>query len=218
MNNRNEHHKITTLFLDIGGVLLSDGWDRDSRKNAATLFELDDAVMEERHQLNFATYELGKITLDEYLGRVIFYNVRSFSTNEFRAFMYAQSKPILAMIEMMIRLKKQHKLKVVAVSNEARELNDYRIKTFKLNELIDFFVSSCFVHIRKPDTDIYLEALDMAQASVQNVLYIDDQLMFVEVAKGLGIKGIHHTDYESTTAKLNTFGLTQLNENRDEAP
>jgi putative hydrolase of the HAD superfamily len=199
---------ITTLFLDIGNVLLSDGWDHESRKNSTLIFNLDHKEMEERHSLNFEIFEQGKITLDEYLERVVFYEDRSFTPDEYKTYMYEQSKPYPEMIEMIIHLKKQHKLKVVAVSNEARELNDYRIKTFKLDEFIDFFVSSCFVHLRKPDTDIFLEALDMAYTSAENVLYIDDQLMFVEVARTLGINSIHHTDRLSTIKKLDAFGLT----------
>ena len=201
-----EHH-ITTLFLDIGGVLLSDGWDRESRKNSTVIFNLDHKEMEERHHLNFETYELGKITLDEYLERVVFYKGRTFTSNEFKEFMYNQTKPYPEMIGMIIHLKRQYGLKVGVVSNEGRELNEYRIKKFKLNEFVDFFISSCFVHLRKPDADIFLEALDIAQMPIGQVLYIDDQPMFVEIARNLGISSIHHTDHSSTITKLNSFGL-----------
>ena len=93
------------------------------------------------------------------------------------------------------------------VNNEARELNSHRIQRFKLNELIDFFISSCFVHFRKPDADIFRLALDVAQASAEQVVYIDDQPMFVQVAEGLGIRSIRHTDYQSTRAQLASLGL-----------
>jgi len=202
-----KEYSITTLFLDIGGVLLTDGWNRESRKNAAKIFKLDHDDMEERHHLTFDTYEVGKISLDEYLKRVVFYEKRSFTSNEFKEFMYAQSKPYHEMIKIISRLKKQYSLKVAVVSNEGRELTEYRIKKFELYDFVDFFISSCFVHLRKPDVDIFQAALDIAQIQGKHVVYIEDRPMFVQVAEGLGIYGIHHTDYKSTIAKLNSFGL-----------
>ncbi len=199
---------ITTLFLDIGGVLLTNGWDRGIRTLASEKFGLDYKEMDERHHLTFDTYEEGKLSLDEYLNRVVFYQERSFSRDEFKAFMYAQSRPFPEMIELMRGLKNQYGLRVAAVSNEGRELTVYRVGQFKLGTFIDFFVSSCFVHYRKPDADIYRIALDIAQVSPQQVVYIDDRPMFVEVAQGLGIPGIIHSGYESTQKTLETLGLS----------
>ena len=199
---------ITTLFLDIGGVLLTNGWDHNVRKQAAEKFGLDYDEMNERHHLTFDTYEEGKLSLDEYLSRVVFYQERSFSREEFKAFMYAQSQPFPEMIELMRGLKKQYGLEVAAVSNEGRELTVYRVQQFKLGSIIDFFVSSCFVHYRKPDADMYRIALDIAQVRPEQVVYIDDRAMFVEVAQGLGIRGIVHRGYEFTQKALETFGLT----------
>ena len=198
---------ITTLFLDIGGVLLTNGWDHHARRRAATSFKLDLAEMEDRHHLTFDTYEEGKLTLKEYLNRVVFYRKRAFSRDQFRRFMFAQSKPFPKMIELVRRLKARYGLKVVVVSNEARELNAHRIQRFKLAGLVDCFVSSCFVHVRKPDTDIFRFALDIAQAPVGKVLYIDNTPMFVQIAEGLGIRSIYHTTYGSTCEKLSSFGL-----------
>jgi putative hydrolase of the HAD superfamily len=207
----NKKNIITTLFLDIGGVLLTDGWDRTSRKNAAFIFDIDHDAMEERHHLTFDTYELGKISLEEYLKRVVFYADRSFSYDAFKEFMYAQSKPFPEMIKIISQLKKQYGLKVAVVSNEGRELNDIRIKNFRLHDFVDFFISSCFVHLQKPDMEIFRMALDMSQAAPEQVLYIDDQPMFVELAQSLGMNGIHHTDIESTVEKLKEFGLQNAN-------
>jgi putative hydrolase of the HAD superfamily len=203
-----KENNITTLFLDIGGVLLSDGWNRQSRKMAAETFKLDIQDMEDRHHLTFDTYEVGKITLDEYLKRMVFYEKRNFSYEDFKQFMFAQSKPFREMIQLISQLKKQYGLKVAVVSNEGRELTEYRIKKFKLHELVDFFISSCFVHLRKPDADIFQVALDIAQIPAEQVLYVEDRPMFVQVASGLGINGIHHTGYISTIEKLNSFGLS----------
>lgn len=200
-------YNITALFLDIGGVLLTDGWGRASRKKGASVFDIEHKEMEERHHLTFSTYELGKITLDEYLKRTVFYTDRNFSYGAFKEFMYAQSKPYPEMIKIISYVKKRHGLKIVVVSNEGWELNDYRIKEFKLNVFTDFFISSSFVHLQKPDIDIFKMALDMAQVRAEHILYIDDQLMFVQLAESLGMNGLHHTDVGSTIEKLNSFGL-----------
>lgn len=198
---------ITTLFLDIGGVLLTNGWDHNIRTRAAGKFNLDYEEMNERHHLTFDTYEEGKLSLDEYLKRVVFYQQRSFSREEFKAYMYAQSKPFPEMIELVRGLKAQYNLQVAAVSNEGRELTVYRVQQFKLGTFIDFFISSCFVHYRKPDADLYHIALDIAQVHPEQVVYIDDRPMFVEVAQGLGIRGIIHTSYQATSKALEQFGL-----------
>jgi putative hydrolase of the HAD superfamily len=201
------HQGITCVFLDIGGVLLTNGWDHLARKRAAKTFNLKWAEMENRHNLNFATYEEGKLTLEEYLGRVVFYEKRPFTRAQFQRFMFAQSKPYPEMIELFARMKVRHGLKIAVVSNEARELNAHRIREFKLDGFVDAFISSCFVHIRKPDADIFRLALDIAQAPARQVVYIENTPMFVEIAEGLGIRGILHTDYKSTCAKLASFGL-----------
>jgi putative hydrolase of the HAD superfamily len=198
---------ITALFLDVGGVLLTDGWDHHARKRAATNFKLEWAELEERHSLNFNIYEEGKLTLEEYLGRVVFHQKRPFTRAQFRRFMFAQSKPFPEMIELVRKLKAKYGLKIAVVSNEARELNAYRIRKFKLNGFVDFFISSCFVHVRKPDADIFRLALDIAQAPARQVVYIENTPMFAQIAEGLGIRSILHTDYGSTRAKLASFGL-----------
>ncbi len=202
---------ITTLFLDIGGVLLTNGWDHNIRRRAAEKFSLDYDEMNERHHLTFDTYEEGKLSLDGYLNRVVFYQERPFSREEFKAFMYSQSKPFPEMIELMRGLKSQHGLEIAAVSNEGRELTMYRVQQFNLGSVIDFFISSCFVHYRKPDEDMYRIALDIAQVSPERVVYIDDRAMFVEVARGLGIAGIIHTGYDTTRTALEELGLSLKN-------
>jgi putative hydrolase of the HAD superfamily len=199
--------EITTLFLDIGGVLLTDGWDHHARKRAATNFKLELAEMEDRHHLTFDTYEEGKLTLEEYLGRVVFYQNRPFTRAQFRRFMFAQSKPYSEMIKLVAQLKVRHRLKIAVVSNEARELNSHRIRKFKLYEFVDLFISSCFVHVRKPDADIFRLALDIAQTPARQVIYIENTPMFVQIAEGLGIRSILHTDYKSTCTKLASLGL-----------
>jgi putative hydrolase of the HAD superfamily len=199
--------KVKTLFLDVGEVLLTDGWDHLARRRAAKHFKLVWSQMEARHRLVFETHEEGKLTFEEYLGWVVFYEKRKFTRNEFRDFMFAQSKPYPRMIELIARLKARHGLKIVVVSNESREVNAYRIRTFKLDQLVDTFVSSCFVHARKPDADIFRLALDLAQTPRSQVVFIDNTAMFVEIAEGLGIRSILHVGYRSTCATLASLGL-----------
>lgn len=198
---------VTTLFLDIGGVLLSNGWGHKSRKSAAEFFKLNYNEMQDRHKLTMVTYEEGKLTLSEYLNRIVFYQKRPFTLSQFREFMFSQTTPNLEMIEFIQQLKEKYQLKIAVVNNEARELNEYRINKFKLNQFVDFFISSCFVHFRKPDADIFRIALDIAQVPAEHVVYIEDMQMFVDVAMDLGIRGIRHKNYLSTSIELSSMGL-----------
>jgi putative hydrolase of the HAD superfamily len=198
---------ITTLFLDIGGVLLTDGWNRRARRRAAKAFMLDWAEMEQRHLLNFDTYEAGKLTLREYLARVVFFQKRPFTRAQFQRFLFAQSKPYPEMLELVRNLKAKYGLKTIVLSNEARELNAYRIRKFKLDEFVDAFVSSCYVHLHKPDVDIFRLALDIARTPARQIAYIENTPMFVQIAESLGMRGIVHVDYKSTCAKLAALGL-----------
>ncbi len=200
--------QITTLFTDIGGVLLTNGWDRNARRRAAEAFNLDPEELNERHHLTFDTYEVGKLSLEEYMERVVFYEKRPFSMREFKDFMFAQTQPYPQVIDLLQEIKARYNLKVAAVSNEGRELTEYRIKQFALDKVCDFFVSSCFVHYRKPDAEIYQVALDIAHVHPRQVIYLEDRALFVEVAQTLGFQCIRHKDYESTRHALASYGFT----------
>ena len=151
----NNSLSITTLFLDIGGVLLTNGWGKESGRRAAEHFKLDFADTEERHHLSYSIYEGGSLPWEEYLRRVIFFQNRDISMEQFRDFMFTQSCDHPEMINLVKELKTRYNLKIAVVNNEARELNEYRISKFGLNKFVDFYVSSCFVHIRKPDAEIF---------------------------------------------------------------
>ncbi|MGZ5007607.1 MAG: HAD family hydrolase [Methylobacter sp.] len=198
---------ITCLFVDIGGVLLSNGWDHNLRKLAAEHFKLDREDLEQRHYLNLNIYEEGKLTLDEYLDRVVFDQPRPFSPAEFRDFMFGHSQAYPETLELIAQLKKRHGLKIAVLSNEAREINDYRIRKFKLGEFVDFFISSCYVRMRKPDRDMFRLALDIAQVPPEQIVYIENTELFVQVAESIGIRSILHTDYRSTCEQLAELGL-----------
>ena len=204
-----QKNPITCLFVDVGGVLLTNGWDHHARRRAVAKFKLNWAEMEERHRLVFEIHEEGKLTFEEYLSLVVFYEKRPFTRAQFRCFMCEQSKPHPDMIGMAAQLKARHGLKIAVVSNESLELNAYRIRTFKLDGFVDAFISSCFVHLRKPDANIFRLALDITQTPAHQVLYIENTPMFVGIAEGLGIRSILHTDYKSTCAQLASLGLKE---------
>jgi putative hydrolase of the HAD superfamily len=197
----------TCVFVDIGGVLLTNGWDHHARRRAAAHFKLRWAELDARHRLNFEIHEEGKLAFEDYLSRIVFSKKRAFTRAQFRSFMCAQSKPYLQMIELVTQLKTRHGLKIAVVSNESRELNAYRIRKFKLDRFVDSFISSCFVHLRKPDVEIFRLALDVAQTTAEQVIYIENTEMFVQIAEALGIRSILHVDYPSTSAKLASLGL-----------
>ncbi|MEO6848160.1 MAG: HAD family phosphatase [Chthoniobacterales bacterium] len=199
--------EITCLFVDIGGVLLTDGWVHDYRVLAAKTFGLDPVELEMRHHQAYETHEAGMLSLEDYLKLAIFYRERPFTRDQFEQFMFAQSKPYPKMIELVRNLKSAYGLKIVVVSNEGRELNAHRIHAFELDGFVDAFISSCFVHHRKPDVEIFRHALDVAQAPAGNIIYIENTPMFVQIAEGLGIRSILHTDYKTTRNKLAALGL-----------
>ena len=191
--------KYKVLFCDIGGVLLSNGWGHRSRIAAAEKFGLNYGEMEILHNFIFNVYEMGKITLDEYLDQVVFTIPRSFSKEVFKEYMFAQSVQLPDMLPWIIQWKKRHPhLKVISINNEARELNQFRIKHFQLHEFFDAFVSSCEVEMRKPDPEIFRLALGIAQESPENCLYLDDHAMLAEAASKIGISGFHHKGFELT--------------------
>jgi putative hydrolase of the HAD superfamily len=200
---------ISVLFLDIGGLLLTNGWDHGMRRRAADEFGLDFDAMNERHNLTFDTYERGLLSLDEYLRRVVFHEKRVFTPEQFKAYLFDQSQPLDGNIEAFQALADRHGLKVCAISNEGRELGLHRIRKFHLAEFIDIFIVSSFVRFRKPDVDIYRLALDIAQVAPAHAVYVDDRLLFVEVARGLGIHSIHHESLDRTLATLAQLGLTR---------
>ena len=191
--------KYKVLFCDIGGVLLTNGWGHKSRMAAAKKFGFDYEEMNMHHNFIFNVYEMGKITLDEYLDQVVFTQPRIFSRKTFKEFMFEQSEQLPDMLPWFINWKKRHpQLKVISINNEARELNQYRIRKFRLHEFFDAFVSSCEVEMRKPDPEMFRLALGIAQESPENCLYLDDHAMLAEAASKIGISGFHHKGFELT--------------------
>ena len=167
--------KITTLFWDVGGVLLSNGWDRDLRFRAAENFQLDWEEFRERHELVFHDFETGRISLDGYLGCTVFYRERSFTPEAFKKFMFDGSTPIAGGLEILGRLAKTGRYLMATLNNESLELNQHRIEEFHLRDYFSFFASSCYVRLRKPELAIYRLALDLSQSDPSECVFIDDR-------------------------------------------
>jgi len=199
--------KITTLFLDIGGVLLTNGWDTPLRKKVAEHFGYDFEEHTSRHHLTYDTYETGKMSLEEYFKRTVFYEKRDFTLRDLEKYVYEQAKPYQDMIDLVKQLKAAHGLHVAVVSNEGREIGMDRIERFKLKEFVDFFIVSAFVHFRKPDMDIYRLALDVAQVKPEEVAYVEDRPLLVEIASKLGIHGVLQENASKTREILAGLGL-----------
>lgn len=191
--------------MDIGGVLLTNGWGHESRQKAAKVFGFDYAEMDILHHFIYNVFEIGSISLDDYLDTVLFHCPRDFSKAEFKDFMYAESVELPELLPWLKKWKKQTELPVFALSNESRELNDYRITKFKLHELFDGFFSSCYLGVRKPDPRIFKTAMEIAQAKPEECVYFDDRPMLVNVAKRLRMNSVLHQKIDNTKNILENF-------------
>jgi len=198
---------ITTLFLDIGGVLLTNGWDTALRKQTAEHFNVDYTEMDHRHRVTYDTYEEGKMSLETYLRQIIFFEPRSFAAADVQNYILEQAEPYQDTIDLVQRLKAVYGLKIAVVSNEGREIAEDRIARFHLKDFVDFFIVSAFVHFRKPDLDIYRLALDVAHVQPEQVAYIEDRPLLCEVAAELGIRSVLNRSSAETREILAGLGL-----------
>jgi putative hydrolase of the HAD superfamily len=198
---------ITTIFFDIGGVLLTDGWNHASRRAAAEKFALDWEEYADRHERVAHAIETNRLSLDGYLKRTIFYQPRSFSVEEFRAFIFAQSQPHPDAIEIARQLAASKKFFMATINNEIFELNVYRLKTFGLRNIFSAFFSSCFLGIRKPDEVIYRLALQVTQREAAECLFIDDREVNLECPREMGIQTILFKDASQLRGELEAHGV-----------
>lgn len=193
-----EGSKIRVVFMDIGGVLLTNGWGHESRQKAAKVFGFDYEEMDILHHFIYNVFEIGSISLDEYLDTVLFNQSRDFTKDDFKQFMYEQSVELPEMLSWVELWKKQTSLPIFALNNESMELNDYRIEKFKLHDVFNGFFSSCYLGFRKPDPRIYQTALEITRLNPKECLYFDDRPMLVDAAKKQGIHAILHENFENT--------------------
>jgi putative hydrolase of the HAD superfamily len=198
---------ITTIFFDIGGVLLTDGWGQASRRAGAQKFGLDWEEYADRHEKIAHAMETNRMSLDEYLTRTIFNRPRSFSREEFRQFIFAQSQPHPDTIEIARRLAASQKYFMATINNEIFELNIYRLETFGLQNIFPAFFSSCFLGIRKPEAAIYRLALQVSQKKAEECLFIDDREVNLECPREMGIATILFRDAEQLRQELQQHGI-----------
>jgi len=189
---------LTTIFFDIGGVLLTDGWGHNSRRAAAAQFGLDWDEYSDRHEKVAHAIETNRLTLEQYLDRTIFYRPREFSREEFRAFIFAQSQPHPDSLDLVNELSNSRKYFLATLNNEIMELNVYRVEQFALRRYFPVFFSSCFLGLRKPDEAIYRLALQVTQRAPAECIFIDDREVNLECPRELGI----HTILFRNTAEL----------------
>ena len=194
--------EIHAIFWDVGGVLLTNAWDHTERAAALEHFRLDEKEFHGRHEMVVSSFERGKISLDEYLDRTVFYRSRSFTREEFRDYMFSLSRPMTDVLAFARNLAASGKYFMGTINNESRELNLHRIKKFGLRDVFRVFVSSCFVGLRKPESGIYHLALEITQINPEECCFIDDRALNLECAVKLGMRTIQMQTLEQLRADL----------------
>lgn len=200
---------IRALFWDVGGVLMTNAWDHTQRAAALEHFHLDEKEFHDRHEMVVSSFERGKITLDEYLDRTVFYRERPFTRDEFRDFMYSLSQPVPDVLQFAQGLSDSKKYFMATINNESRELNYYRIEKCGLRNIFRLFVSSCFVGMRKPERDIYRLALETTQIPAEACCFIDDRALNLECAAKLGMQTIEMKNVAQLRADLQKLGVAE---------
>lgn len=199
---------IAALFWDIGGVLLSNGWGEPARAEAARRFSLDPLDLEQRHRRAEDEFETGKITLETYLDRIVFFRERPFDRDRFKDFIFAQSRENKETRVLLDELTATRRYFLAALNNESEELNAYRIRKFDLARNFTAFFASCYLRVRKPDPLIYRLALGIAQRAPQECIFIDDRPANLEPAKALGMGTILFRSAEELRASLAESGVS----------
>ena len=198
---------VTTLFFDIGGVLLTNGWDRTARRHCTDALGLDWDEFRDRHEFVAHDFETGRLDLDGYLDRTVFYRDRNFTRETFVAAMYAQSEPLPGSLELVEELA-QAGYSLVTLNNESRSLNRHRIDEFGLRRWFSAFLSSCYLGVKKPEPEIYRLALDLTQRDPSECLFIDDRELNLECAADEGLAGILFRTPDQLRSELQDRGVS----------
>ena len=193
---------IHALFWDVGGVLLTNAWDHTQRSDALKQFQLEEEEFRDRHEMVVSSFERGKITLDEYFDRTVFYRPRPFTREAFRDYIYSFSQPFPEVLQFAQSLSDSGKYFMGTINNESRELNCYRMDKFGLRKIFRVFISSCFVGLRKPESGIYQLALEITQIPAQQCCFIDDRALNLECAAKLGMHTIEMDNLPQLRADL----------------
>lgn len=199
---------VEVLLFDVGGVLLTNGWDRPSRRRACDHFGLDWEEFGDRHDLVAADFETGRLTMDDYLQRTVFYRDRPFGREQLIAYMQSLSQPLPGSLELLGSLAATDRYLLATLNNESRELNEYRIETFGLRSHFSLFLSSCYLGVSKPEKEIYRMAIDLTQHRPEDCVFIDDRLLNLECAELEGIHPIHFRSPGELQTSLGALGVT----------
>ncbi len=200
--------KISALFWDVGGVLLSNGWDKPPRRKAVEKFKVDWEEFEDRHELVVTAFETGQIGLKEYLEQTVFYRPRTFSQQDLKEYLFSLSQPCAETLAVLERLAQSKKYLLATLNNKSLDLNQYRIERFALRKYFDVFISSCFLGVKKPDEAIYRLALQITQLPPEECLFIDDRALNLECARNcVGMRTIHFQDPAQLQRELRELGI-----------
>jgi len=200
--------RINAIFWDVGGVLLSNAWDREQRQRALQHFALDEVEFDDRHDMLVSSLERGKISLQEYLERTIFYRARPFTREVFTEYMFSLSQPDKETLRLAGELARSGKYLMSTINNESKELNLFRIQTFGLREIFSLFVSSCYVGLRKPEEGIYRLALEITQRPPEECCFVDDRPLNLDSASKLGMHIIRMENAEQLRGEFQRLGIT----------
>lgn len=197
-----------TLFFDVGGVLLSNGWDTGARRRAAETFGLDFAEFQTRHEMLKTAFETGRLSLSHYIHKAVFHRPRPFAAEEFKAFMFGQSQLLGESLDFVRALAATGQYRLYTLNNESRELHEHRVRAFGLDAVFRGFLASCYLGQVKPDEDIYLNALGIAATSREHAVFIDDRSLNVEPATALGLTAYHFQGLDGLREFLKDRGVT----------
>ena len=199
--------KITTIFSDVGGVILTNGWDRVSRRKLVETFNLDLAEFGDRHELLSTAFDTGELDMDHYLARTVFYKPRAFNREEVKEFMFGESQPYPESLAFIARLAQSKKYLMTTLNNESTELNQYRIDKFGLRNYFTAFFSSCYLGVKKPDEAIYVLALELTQRPADECVFIDDRALNLECARWHGMHTIQFQNVSQLESDLRALGV-----------
>jgi len=198
---------LTHVFFDIGGVLGTNGWDREQRARALQKFGVEDDDFEHRHHQVVSEFETGAMSLEEYLDVTVFHTPRLFSREDFELYMLSLSEPNPYSIAVAKHLAATQRVRLMTMNNESAVLNVYRIDHFGLKDIFPTFLSSCWLGVRKPQRTFFERGLGIAQADPKSSLLIDDRDQNLAPAATLGMQTIRFTDAESLARQLAECGL-----------
>lgn len=196
------------ILFDVGGVLLTNGWDRAERAAAAAHFDLDVQELDTNHFAVMEPWERGEIDINQYLDAAVFYEPRAFTRDEFVSFMFAQSQLLPdGALQILAELTASNPCMIGALNNEARETNEYRFSHFGLRRYFRVAFSSCYVGLRKPSPAIYRRAIDILGCAPERILFIDDRTENLEGGLAAGISAIRFTGERALREELTELGV-----------